>query len=311
MKPVQQIRNREYRDKVSLEEIIDYIPKNDYFVVFGTSHSEGFCSDMPNEELEYQDIWCNKLSKKLNVEVLNLSKAGITNRNILQNMAEYKNLQRKIKSKCIGVIAEVRMGEHVIPLQNQTYVNKEDEFFSQNNLENTYLTGTYPFHGRPLLEDLTQRMDHFTIYNYNTRGMPENYRQTIGDMLNFSDELEFQKFFIKMVDNFFKSPLNITSSYNDVFLMKEMFADTVPFYWFSWNLAARQNIRAVELVENMYKNLGLFDTMIIELGVQEYLELNYSKDWIKQNRCKCDHDKEPVHEVVCNLVHEKIKAFGG
>lgn len=189
-------------------------------------------------------------------------------------------------------------------------MNKGDEFYSQKNLENTYLTGTYLFHGRPLLEDLTQRMDHFTIYNYNTRGMIENYRQTIGDMLKFDDELEFQKFFIKMVDNFFKSPLNITTSYNDIFLMKEMFADTVPFSWFSWNFA-RQDVQVVELVENMYKKLGLFETRIIELGVQEYLKDNYSKDWIKQNRCKCEHDKEPVHEIVCNMVYEKIKGTWG
>ena len=96
------------------QEIIDNFPKEDFYVVFGTSHSAGWCDNGSERIMSREENWPAQLEKMLNKPVFNLAMGGVTPQLMLEIVCDFLYYYSKQNAKCLGAIIEPRAQDYTV-----------------------------------------------------------------------------------------------------------------------------------------------------------------------------------------------------
>ena len=305
---------------VSEQEILATMPKGDYIAVFGTSHTYGKC--IRGDEatmLDEDDMWAHALGNKLGLEVLNISKPGNYNVNIVRQMIDFHELPDEVKSRCKVMVAEVRAGDTAGIMCTDLIEQPE----IPNKQLNKTITDSYAFLtlGESIYNWENSLNAQFTNPISEGREL-EEYSRSLIDHVGHYDDMAVPDAVVsnvmKYIDNHMHaSSVSITPllrDYDNIRTMKIM-SDMakIPFMWYCWDSHEVLTLEEQFFCERVYeKTSTIFDARIpkFELGVTQEYDFRFGVDELDRQKCDCGHYGENVNEWVAEQVKERIIELG-
>lgn len=293
-------------------EIQNRLPKKDYILVIGSSHSCGTCRiDSKNQtHIDYDDVWCSILAKKLNLELFNVSVEGTDNWLILNQLTDYFDLVNDT-SKCKMVIAESRlfdMGNTLSrDLINDFYKNIDGIFpdiycgwdLKEKNMLDTFYNTVFHKYMNSDHEN-SERMKklildaHPSIPNVKP-AIPKQLTQTIKREIQ-----TFQEIAATTVRNYVY----------DLFLIRNMAKlcelAKIPFHWFCWDKNPTDLFNGKYVDEIFHYNSNVFDYQFKSLCPNAHYVYEKENGIGSIEFCDCLHMQESFQKYVAEKIYREL-----
>lgn len=287
------------KKRLSEEEILDYFPKEDFIVVFGTSNSFGSCVNGDKTDLEYDEIWCNILGKELGYPIFNLSQPGTTNERLIKIISDFTYYYKKQSAKCVLAIGELRFSTFGFLIQNHQYDLYKD---TKNEKQlNPAITHTKDIH----------HGSFDTILYYAADGSTYKNSSNISDSFDITSYKRFKPVYEYMVDKMYSTDAAHILEYENIFIMQQFLEGlNIPFKWFTWNQKPRESTRLSDEIKTLFEQKGLKESNLLggrDIGAQYMLSMFYSKEWVRDTECECGHNDENFHRALATLTYGKLK----
>lgn len=295
--------------------ISDFEPKNDYILVLGTSHSFGACEVKSKDQITIPEnnIWCNLLANKLNCDLFNLSIEGNDNQTMISQLEDYIHLVKN-KSKCLMIIAEVRMfdmSDHfsndMVEDFNYTINRSYPDIFQGKDISSVIKHENF----KPLNDVLMRR---YTI-NHTDRKSITNLLKSVYKDSSKDLPTALVKDMQRLSTTFREITATTTKNYvKDLYSIKSLsflcHMAEIPFHWFCWDRNQLDKINKAYVDELFRFNTTVFDSKLDCFkfnASDEYIKI-YGFDKFKKNHCDCGHMTEPFHEFVAEKIYSEINA---
>ena len=282
-----------------MNEILSKFPKEDFYVVFGTSHSAGWCKDdnqiiMPNEK-----NWTKQFEKLSGVPVLNLAVGGCTAYEMQNMVIDFLYYYKHQPNKCIGAFIEARQSEFFV------WIDKKDDInFNKVNLVPDILSGREYTDSSKHTDFLHSVADKENAIHYNKQGDLKDWlngfiEHQLGGMYNYYDSLYVLYKMTQMLNTY------------DI--------KNYSFYWASsdyndnpdsdYNTDSAQKL--VEISEQMDINFIKFDpesedNFFHNNSAIKAVQQIKGNTWIENNTCSCYHQNEHFHKELAQIINKVI-----
>lgn len=281
------------------QEILDNFPKEDFYVVFGTSHSAGWCKDanqiiMPNEK-----NWTKQFQKLSGVPVLNLSVGGCTSYEMQNMVIDFLYYYKQQSSKCIGAFIEARQAEFYV------WVDKKDSIkFNKVNLVPYILSGRDYTDSTKHTDFMHSVADKVNVIHDNSQGDLKDWlngfvEHQLGGMYPYYDSLYVLYKITQMLNTY-----NIKN---------------YSFYWASTHYTGSSDSdhntnseqKLVEISEQMDINFINFNPdsensfFHNNSAIRAVAEIR-GNTWVKNNQCSCHHHNEHFHKELAQIINKVI-----
>ena len=310
---IDKLDGSEYRTYTE-QEIIDNFPKEDFYVVFGTSHSAGWCDDGTERIMSREKNWPSQLEKMCGKPVFNLSIGGITPQMMLEVVCEFVYYYGKQSSKCLGAFIEPRSADHSVMLDisaeiaNETqddkfvrmakhhaiacgrdYITKDciSNYYNIFNVARQLNGARYDKYDNDLSNDIQKWIKDTVVY------------QMLGSYLHF-DSLNI---LLRMTQVLHSNGIKNHTFYWETHVPElDNDKDTKQIQLMYFNAMSSYINRGINYIrcdDKPYLNKRSFDMI-------KLIEEKTSYDFLQRNYCKCMHYNEQVHKIAAEIIYEKV-----
>lgn len=310
---IDKLDGSEYRTYTE-QEILDNFPKQDFYVVFGTSHSAGWCDNGVERVMSREKNWPTQLEKMCGKPVFNLSIPGVTPQTMLEMVCEFNYYYHKQNAKCLGAFIEPRAADHSIMLDvshkvvNQTHGDKYVRMAKHHviALGRDYIT-----------KDLDS--NYYNIFNVARQINGANYQKYKGDLPNETIKWIKDTVVNQMLGSYLHfDSLNLLLRMTQV--LHSSGIENHTFYW-ETHVPELDNDNDTKQIQLMYFNAM---SSYINRGINyircddkpylnkrsfdmiKLIEDKTSYEFLQDNYCKCMHYNEKVHKIAAEIIYEKV-----
>lgn len=297
------------------KEILNVFPKEDFYVVFGTSHSAGWCDNGVERIMPKEKNWPSRLSKKLGKPVFNLAVGGVTPNIMLEIVSEFAYYYSKQNAKCLGAIIEARATDHSVFIDTGDFI-KHGSATNENDLMQSM------HHAITLGRDYINQNTIACFYNTNCIARQVNaasykkYKDITADQAKWLEKtLEYQMLGGYIHFDCLNKVLRMTQILNSHNIPNHV------FHWESEKVEAFEKDDTPTLYGLFYKTVnnyaqrGLnFINWQKEKPLSKHsfhmlteIERRQGIDFLNQNECACQHHNELVSAEAAQILYEEIK----
>lgn len=280
-------------------DILSKFPNDDFYVVFGTSHSAGWCNNGKEILMPKENNWPTQFEKLCGIPVLNLAVGGCTHYEMQNMVIDFLYYYKQQSSKCIGAFIEARQNEY------QVWIDKKHATkFDKVKLVPEITTG----------RDYTDSTEHtsfmYQVASKETAHLYDNYDE-IQKWLH--DTIEHQ------LGGMFPYYDSLHVLYNMTKMLNTHDIKNYSFYWVSSDytddLESDYNINStktiVELSEQMGINFIKFNSSVNypffhnNSALRAVADIK-GQDWVLRNTCICHHQNEQFHKEFAQIMNKVI-----
>jgi hypothetical protein len=288
--------------RLSDSEILEFFPKEDFIVIFGTSNSYGSCVRNDDVNVGDENIWCSRLGNLLGYPVMNLSKPGVTNDRLIKIIADFKYYYGLQPATCILAIVEVRCKTYSFTIQSEHF-SKICESTNDPNINPSIAHTKHINHSS--FDNVLYCDGNQALYNAKKPHLKEyvNKHMSNENISAFRSAYEF------VLDTYFSKDANTIFEYENVFVMEQLFGD-IPFRWFSWNSAPNSHPYPITKdIRQLFEKRGLSDSCLFdfEVGAQMFFREKYGDAWNRERECDCAHQDAVFHKELSEYFYTELK----
>ena len=299
----------------SEQDILDNFPKEDFYVVFGSSHSAGWCDNGQERLMAREKNWASQLEKKIGKPVFNLAMGGIMPQTMLEIVCDFVYYYTQQDSKCLGAFIEPRPHDYCVVKDVSHYFLSKNPTIKQRKLN------MFKHQAIALGRDYHTKNNLSCYYNV----------FQVGRQLNAANHIKYKdidkhtvNWIRSRVEHEFLGARVHFDCLNILLRMTQVLTShSIPNYTFYWEVHEPDldDDSATERMQQLY-----YSTM------EEYIKrgINYiraddeeklhkrsfdmlkmvrdrkGEQFMKDNICKCEHYNENVSAVVADILYEKV-----
>ena len=299
---------------LSDKEILDVFPKEDFYVVFGTSHTAGWCERNNERIMSREHNWCSQLSKKLGKPVFNLALGGNTPDIMLEMVSEFVYYYNKQHAKCLGAIIEARAADHSVFFD-------DDEFIKTRELKDKHFE-IASHHAITLGRDYITKNTTSNFYNICNiaRQLNGPVATKYKDLTN--DQLKWVQ---KTVEHTMVGAYIHFNCLNKLLRMTQILhAVNIPnycFYWESEKVEGLNDHETYNMQKLYYSTVNAYSQRGLNfINWQKEKPLNKNSfhmlteierrngiEFLNQNECACQHYNEKVSAEAAQILYEELQ----
>ena len=308
---IDKLDGSEYRTYTE-QEIIDNFPKEDFYVVFGTSHSAGWCDNGVERIMSREKNWPSQLEKMIGKPVFNLSVGGITPQMMLEIVRDFAYYYSKQNSKCLGAFIEPRAVDHSLMLDISEEVAKYPGSKHSIMVKHHAIAC-----GRDYItkDCVSNYYNVFNVARQLNAARYDKYKDLSKDKINWiKSTVENQ-----MLGSYLHfNCLNLLLRMTQVLHSKNI--KNYVFYWESAQPSLDDKKQNEKIQLMFYQTMASYITRginFIRADDKKYIHKNSfdivdmilqktSADFLQSNCCKCMHYNENVSKVAAEIIYEKV-----
>lgn len=288
-----------------IEDIIQKLPKKPYMAVFGTSHSSGCCEKNGYALLDHNDIWCNVLAKRRELEVVNFSIPGNDNSQMLNQLTQFLDLPGQYRQNCKLIIAESRVGAFQGKFPKDLFTDHKNPI-ERGGLQ---LGGGYDFRYQTIENEL---YIHYAI----GKVQKDYYKKILEDSIHPDwQPQDISPAMLNMLKDIVRiheltrvsSEVNFYEDYANINTMRVLSKiGNVPFYWFCWDEKGK-NINTDYVTKFYERHTDLFEAQILYPNLKRVIRTEVGKQFELENQCDCYHNNEVIHAWVADRIDNELE----
>lgn len=302
------------------QEILDNFPKEDFYVVFGSSHSAGWCDNRDIGQGRIMDRhknWPGQLEKRLGKPVFNLAMGGVMPQTMLEIVCDFAYYYSKQNKKCLGAFIEPRAHDFCV-VKDETELQIGFGTFENSASQIDVLQ----HHAIALGRDYYTKDTDSNFYNIFKLGRQIN----AGRYNKYKDiDKNTENWVLGCVENQFSGAVVYFDCLNILLRMTQVLhSHSIPNYTFYWepgepyldNKSKQKKIQHLFYhTMSAYINRGI---NYVRADNKTFLHMNSfdiikmvrnrtGEEFLQENKCKCQHYNENVSKVVADILYEEIK----
>lgn len=293
------------------QEIIDGMPAGDYIAVFGTSHTFGECLRGDDNQLDESDMWAFQLAKRLGLGLLNASKRGNYNVNIVRQLIDFLDLPSDVLSRCKLIIVEPRDGDPAgiwctellgdLHLPDHTYNTPIVDSYQYHNYAMTWTGQLFQTFINPIQigMSVSDYGRNEAFFMGNLLGFPIITEGAVNNVISYIDHHQ------KLVAG---SVSKLTDDYDHIRIMQKLVKlSGIPYMWFCFDELDLDS--EFEKVREIYKkttNIYESAVPILHNMPLSYMKMNGLSSLDNNLKCECGHYGEEMNRWVSDIIYDEI-----
>jgi len=298
------------------QEILDNFPKEEFYVVFGSSHSAGWCDNGQERIMDRHKNWPTQLEKRLGKPVFNLAMGAVMPQTMLEIVCDFAYYYSKQNKKCLGAFIEPRTYDFcVIKDQSEDYIKDSVVGNMKRQID------MFQHHAIALGRDYYTKDNVANFYNVFNIG-----RQLNAGRYNKYKNLDkhTEDWIMKCVENQFMGGYTHFNCLNLLLRMTQVLhSHSIPNYTFYWEEGEPEfdNKSDSKKIQDLYYNTM---SAYINRGINYIRADNETflhrksfsiiqmvrnivgDDFLEENKCKCQHYNTNISKVIADILYEKI-----
>ena len=299
------------------KEILDNFPKEDFYVVFGSSHSAGWCDNGQERIMDRHKNWPSRLESLIRKPVFNLAMGAVMPQTMLEIVCDFAYYYTKQNSRCLGAFIEPRTYDFsLVKDRSEEFLKNDVVGDMQRHLE------MLQHHAIALGRDYYTKDNISNYYNVFQLGRQINAAQY--DKYNNLDR-HTKDWVIKCVENQYMGAYTYFDCLNILLRITQILhSHKIPNYTFIWEegepeLESKNDTKKMQYLYyhtmSAYIDRGInflkADNKpflhIKSFSIIQMVRNITGDDFLKENMCKCQHYNTNVSKVVADILYEKIK----
>jgi len=299
------------------QEILDNFPKENFYVVFGSSHSAGWCDNGQERIMDRHKNWPSRLETLLGKPVFNLAMGSVMPQTMLEIVCDFAFYYTKQNKKCLGAFIEPRSQDFsLVKDQSADYLKQAIVGDMKRQID------MFQHHAIALGRDYYTKDNVANYYNVFQLARQLNAGR-YGKYKNIDKNTE--DWVLKCVENQFMGGHNYFDCLNILLRMTQVLhSHNIPnytFYWEEGEPELEDKTQTKQIQDLYYSTMAAYNKRGINylradnetflhrksFNIIQMVRNIKGNDFLEENKCKCKHYNTNVSKVIADILYEKIK----
>lgn len=286
------------------------IPDAPFLAILGTSHTAGDCDDGVSTQVEH--TYGKLLADKMGLEYVNLGMSGASNFDLLEIANELTAYD--LLKNCKMFLLEPRLGGGTMNISRDPLLEYYNNDIFQD-YDHIYPSLLMTEHFSDIAEKYmpTVSYGYFSIWNgsdLSDARVRDRISGGYADNIKHVSNTEFSEFTKYLKQKVYYEAGTCYNRIHDLTVIQSIknIVGVSNFGWLNFSGAPAHH----PLIEDIYKyNLPYGElpedaTNRRNLSIITYITENYSAEFINQNECRCGHFNQKVHQLIADILYERI-----